>query len=176
MDLTDRIHDILYFTFGDIGGSFNRNDRQDAAGNQRCRSYDTGWIGDLPATVSSAAGTGIAGDGYNLAVFKCNGKRAAQRAADADQIFFFHNKSALLFCNTNCDGLCVGGNCRFFQDDLLHFAGRELLLFLAQQTGIACCYSQDCVCENAADAETNQKRVLHMGQPNGLRNRVADAA
>ena len=84
VDLTDRFHDILYFTFGDIGGSLNGNDRQDAAGNQRWRSYDTGWIGDLPTTVSSAAGTGITGDGYNLAVFKRNSKRAAQRAADAD--------------------------------------------------------------------------------------------
>ena len=52
----------------------------------------------------------------------------------------------------------------------------ELLLFLAQQTGITCCNSQYCVCEYASDAETNQKRVLHMGQPNGLRNRVSDAA
>ena len=70
--------------YGELQKFVEHCGRQDAAGNQRCRSYDTGWIGDLPTTVSSAAGTGITGDGYNLAVFKRNSKRAAQRAADAD--------------------------------------------------------------------------------------------
>ena len=70
--------------YGELQAFAEHCGRQDAAGNQRCRSYDTGWIGDLPTTVSSAAGAGITSDGYNLAVFKRNSKRAAQRAADAD--------------------------------------------------------------------------------------------